>query len=69
MGVVNKVGARSTVLTGYKGTDYIVLNDASALSAARASVTLLGRDGSVLRLRGRAKEEIAEVLVGLEPPA
>ena len=52
-----------------KGTDYIVLNDASALSAARASVTLLGRDGSVLRLRGRAKEEIAEVLVGLEPPA
>ncbi|MCB9914690.1 MAG: phosphopantothenoylcysteine decarboxylase [Planctomycetes bacterium] len=52
-----------------KGTDYIVLNDASALSAARASVTLLGRDGSVLRLRGRAKEEIAEVLVGLAPPA
>lgn len=52
-----------------KGTDYIVLNDASALSAARASVTLLGRDGSVLRLRGRAKEEIAEVLVGLEHPA
>ncbi len=26
MGVVNKVGARSTVLTGYKGTDYIVPN-------------------------------------------
>lgn len=52
-----------------KGTDYIVLNDASALSAARASVTLLGRDGSVLRLPGRAKEEIAEVLVGLEHPA
>ena len=50
-----------------KGTDYIVLNDASALSAARASVTILGKDGSVRRLRGRAKDRIAEVLVGLAP--
>ncbi len=52
-----------------KGTDYIVLNDASALSAARASVTILGKDGSVRRLRGRAKDRIAEVLVGLAPLA
>lgn len=50
-----------------KGTDYIVLNDASALSASRASVTILGKDGSVRRLRGRTKDGIAEVLVGLAP--
>lgn len=52
-----------------KGTDFIVLNDASALSASRASVTILGKDGSVQRLRGRAKDEIAEVLVDLDLPA
>ena len=49
-----------------KRTDYIVLNDASALSADRASVTILGRDGSCRRLSRRAKEKIAEVLVDLD---
>jgi len=48
-----------------KGMDFVVLNDASALGASRASVTILGADGSVRELSGRAKEEIAEVLVDL----
>ena len=52
-----------------KGTDYVVLNDASALSGDRASVTVLGVDGSVLELRDRTKDEIAEALVGLSHPA
>jgi len=52
-----------------KGTDYVVLNDASALSGERASVTVLGVDGSVLELRDRTKNEIAEALVGLSHPA
>ena len=49
-----------------KGTDYIVLNDASALSGQRASVTILGKDGSVLELSNRTKDQIAEALVRLE---
>ena len=52
-----------------KGTDYVVLNDASALSGDRASVTVLGVDGSVRELRNRTKDEIAEALVGLSHPA
>ena len=50
-----------------KGMDYVVLNDESALSASRASVTILGTDGSVKRLKGRPKDEIAGVLVDLAP--
>jgi len=52
-----------------KGTDYVVLNDPSALAATRASVTILGVDGSVRELSGRTKEQIAEVLVDLARPA
>lgn len=52
-----------------KGTDYVVLNDASALSGNRASVTVLGVDGSVRELRDHTKDAIAEVLVGLSHPA
>ncbi len=52
-----------------KRCDFIVLNDPSALSASRASVTILGKDGSVRQLKGRAKQKIAEVLVGLSAPA
>lgn len=51
-----------------KNADYVVLNDASALRADRTSVTILGRDGSTRRLRGRTKRAVAEVLVGLERP-
>ena len=51
-----------------KGTDYVVLNDPSALAATRASVTILGVDGSVRELSGRTKEQIAEVLVDLARP-
>jgi phosphopantothenoylcysteine decarboxylase / phosphopantothenate---cysteine ligase len=52
-----------------KGTDYVVLNDPSALSASRASVKILGADGSLLELSGVTKDEIAEALVGLPHPA
>lgn len=52
-----------------KGTDYVVLNDPSALSASRASVTILGVDGSVRELSGCTKEKIARVLVDLAHPA
>lgn len=51
-----------------KDLDYVVLNAASALNAARASVTILGRDGSVRRLQGRSKEAIAKVLLELPHP-
>jgi len=51
-----------------KGMDYVVLNDESALAASRASVTILGADGSVRRLERRPKDEIAGVLVDLAPP-
>ena len=52
-----------------KGTDYVVLNDPSALSASKASVTILGADGSELKLSGCSKDQIAEVLVDLSHPA
>lgn len=48
-----------------KNADWIVLNDARALNASRASVTLLGRDGTRRRLSRREKSAIAEVLVDL----
>ena len=51
-----------------KGMDYVVLNDPSALGASRASVTILGADGSVVELSGYAKDGIAEVLVDLARP-
>ena len=50
-----------------KNADYIVLNDASALSAERTSVAILGRDGSLRRMRNRSKREVARVLAALEP--
>ncbi len=52
-----------------KGTDYVVLNDASALTGTHASVTVLGADGSRLELADRTKDEIAEALVRLPHPA
>jgi phosphopantothenoylcysteine decarboxylase/phosphopantothenate--cysteine ligase len=48
-----------------KGADFIVLNDSRALNAPRASVLILGGDGSVRRLRNRTKAQIARELVGL----
>ncbi len=48
-----------------KNTDYVVLNDASALSGTRASVTVLGRDGSARELANRTKDQIAKALVAL----
>jgi len=51
-----------------KRADYVVLNDASALGADRSSVTILGRDGSRLRLEKRTKRAIAGHLVRLEKP-
>lgn len=48
-----------------KHLDYIVLNDASALNAARAAVTILGRDGSRRELRALSKERIATALIAL----
>jgi phosphopantothenoylcysteine decarboxylase/phosphopantothenate--cysteine ligase len=58
--------ARAKLLS--KNADYIVWNDASALGAPRARVTILARDGSVRRLGTRTKRAIAELLVRLEPP-
>ncbi len=51
-----------------KNADYIVLNDASALGAGRASATILGRDGSRKRLSRRSKADIARVLLAMPPP-
>ncbi|HED66443.1 MAG TPA: phosphopantothenoylcysteine decarboxylase [Planctomycetes bacterium] len=51
-----------------KGADFIVLNDASALRADRSTVTILGRDGSSLRLEDRTKRSIAKRLVRLARP-
>ncbi len=48
-----------------KRADYIVLNDDSALNAARASVTILGRDESVRRFPRQSKRSIAAALVAL----
>ena len=52
-----------------KGADYVVLNDASALNSERATVTVIGRDGSERRIDARSKDEIAAVLVELDAPA
>jgi phosphopantothenoylcysteine decarboxylase/phosphopantothenate--cysteine ligase len=60
--------ARARAKLRAKGADYIVLNDQSALGGTRTSVTILGRDGSVRRIRGRAKSAVAEVLVRLAKP-
>ena len=48
-----------------KSLDYIVLNDDSALNASRTTVSILGKDGSVLQLEDRPKAAVARVLVGL----
>lgn len=48
-----------------KGTDYIVLNDETALGGDRTSVTVLGREGDELRLENRTKKSVARSLVGL----
>jgi phosphopantothenoylcysteine decarboxylase/phosphopantothenate--cysteine ligase len=52
-----------------KGTDFVVLNDPSALSGTRASVSILGSDGSLRELDNKTKDQIARVLVALEKPA
>jgi phosphopantothenoylcysteine decarboxylase/phosphopantothenate--cysteine ligase len=52
-----------------KHLDFIVLNDASALNATRASVIILAADGTRRRLAERSKERIAEALVELLPRA
>lgn len=48
-----------------KGADYVVLNDERALNSPRASVLILGGDGSIRRLRNRTKAQIARDLVAL----
>jgi len=48
-----------------KNADFIVLNDERALNRPRASVLILGGDGSTRRLTNRTKTEIADVLIGL----
>jgi phosphopantothenoylcysteine decarboxylase/phosphopantothenate--cysteine ligase len=48
-----------------KGLDYIVLNDDSALNADRATVTILGQDGSSRRLEDRPKPAVARAVVDL----
>lgn len=48
-----------------KNADYIVLNDASALSAGRSSVQVFGAEGEVARVEDRPKAEVAAVLVSL----
>jgi phosphopantothenoylcysteine decarboxylase/phosphopantothenate--cysteine ligase len=61
--------ARARAKLRRKGADYVVLNDARVLGAARTSVTILGRDGSRRELAGRTKRAVAEVLVRLSDPA
>lgn len=46
-----------------KGLDYIVLNDDSALNARRATVTIIGRDGTRRLLENRSKQVLARALV------
>jgi phosphopantothenoylcysteine decarboxylase/phosphopantothenate--cysteine ligase len=48
-----------------KNADFMVLNDEQALNSPRASVLILGGDGSVRRLDNRSKARIARELVGL----
>jgi phosphopantothenoylcysteine decarboxylase/phosphopantothenate--cysteine ligase len=61
--------ARARAKLRRKGADYVGLNDARVLGAARTSVTILGRDGSRRELAGRTKRAVAEVLVRLSDPA
>ncbi|MFM7296378.1 MAG: phosphopantothenoylcysteine decarboxylase [Planctomycetota bacterium] len=52
-----------------KNADFIVLNDASVLNSERATVTILGQDGSVQRVERRTKRVVAAKLVDLiDPP-
>jgi len=51
-----------------KNADFIVLNDASVLNSERATVTILGQDGSVQRVERRTKRAVAAVLVDLVDP-
>jgi len=60
--------ARARAKLRRKGADYVVLNDAAALGAARTTVTILGRDRSRLHLAGRTKRAVAERIVRLAPP-
>jgi phosphopantothenoylcysteine decarboxylase/phosphopantothenate--cysteine ligase len=48
-----------------KGADFVVLNDERALNSPRASVLILGGDGSIRSLRNRTKAQIARELVAL----
>ena len=48
-----------------KSLDYVALNDASALNAARSTVTIVGRDGVVKTIRNQSKARTAEHLVDL----
>ena len=48
-----------------KNADYVVLNDASALSADRTTVTILDREGGTRRLENRTKRAVAKALVQL----
>lgn len=50
-----------------KNMDFIVLNDASALNAERATVTILDKEGNVRRVEHETKAKVARVLVGLVP--
>ena len=52
-----------------KRMDYVVLNEPSALNAAKTSVKILGRDGSQRELVNRTKRAVAKVLVGLRAPS
>ena len=60
--------ARARAKMKRKNTDYIVLNDETALGATSSSVTILGRDGTERRLEGRTKRAIARALVKLPNP-
>ncbi len=51
-----------------KNADFIVLNDASVLNSERATVTILGQDGTVQRVERRTKRAVAAKLVDLVDP-
>lgn len=57
--------ARAAAKLVRKNADYIVLNGASALNAARSTVTVMDADGVVWRLEDSPKAETAARLVGL----
>ena len=48
-----------------KNADFVVLNDTSALNAARTTVTILSSDGEERRIENRSKDAVARVLLGL----